>query len=111
MPEFKENKSPAMKRTPYKMKGSPMQRNFGIGGSPLQENGKGTNWAEQYRLAKAEGSGATKEQIRKIKRHMQTQEEAEKYLASGKASGKPGEKVIKTFASGERTLKPKEESA
>ena len=30
MPKFKENKSPAMKRTPYKMKGSPMQRNFGI---------------------------------------------------------------------------------
>ena len=34
MPEFKENKSPAMKRTPYKMKGSPMQRNFGI--SPVK---------------------------------------------------------------------------
>ena len=30
MPTFKENKSPAMKKGPYKMKGSPMQRNFGI---------------------------------------------------------------------------------
>jgi hypothetical protein len=25
---------------PFKMKGSPMQRNFGIGGSPLQKNPK-----------------------------------------------------------------------
>ena len=30
MPNFKKNTSPAMKRTPYKMKGNPMQRNFGI---------------------------------------------------------------------------------
>ena len=38
MPNFKKNTSPAMKRTPYKMKGSPMQRNFGIGEkeSPLK---------------------------------------------------------------------------
>jgi len=30
MPNFKENNSPAMRKSAYKMKGNPMQRNFGI---------------------------------------------------------------------------------
>ena len=47
MPNFKENTSPAMKRTPYKMKGSPMQRNFGIGVSPMRK----VTWWEKAKAA------------------------------------------------------------
>ena len=32
--------------TPFKMKGSPMQRNFGIGGSPMQKPGKTSTWGK-----------------------------------------------------------------
>ena len=31
MPQFKKNTSPVMKKSGFKMKGSPMQRNFGLG--------------------------------------------------------------------------------
>ena len=36
MPNFKENSSSAMRKSAYKMKGNPMQRNFGI---PLKNTG------------------------------------------------------------------------
>ena len=38
MPNFKKN--PKAAGSPYKMKGNPMQRNFGIGGSPLRDEKK-----------------------------------------------------------------------
>jgi len=40
MPNFKKNTSPAMKKSAYKMKGSPMQRNFGIGSPLTNKTGK-----------------------------------------------------------------------
>ena len=62
------------------------------------------NWEEQYEKASATGSGATKEQIRKIKTHATNQKDAKNYLDSGKASGTEGENVIQAFAKGEKTL-------
>ena len=36
---------------PFKMKGSPMQRNFGIGGSPMQNKTEGTSTIDKIKAA------------------------------------------------------------
>ena len=57
MPNFKKNPSPAMKKSVYKMKGSPMQRNFGIG-SPMQKTSKARKEFEAMKAG--EGSASDK---------------------------------------------------
>ena len=90
-----------MGNTPFKMKGSPMQRNFGIGGSPLKE----TNWTELYNKAKAPGSGATDEQIETLKQKARTQASAASYLKENPTKEGPGLGTVEAFASGEKSRK------
>tara|TARA_B100001113_G_C20531664_1_gene372039 strand:- start:53 stop:280 length:228 start_codon:yes stop_codon:yes gene_type:complete len=58
---------------PFKMKGSPMQRNFGIGGSPLQKGTKysakitGTKWKNMTPEERDAWVVAAKEKAKKSK--------------------------------------------
>ena len=53
MPNFKENKSSAMRKSAYKMKGNPMQRNYGIGASPVMKDEKDKKSVEKKPVVNA----------------------------------------------------------
>ena len=101
MPDFKGKKrTMAYKKGPFTMKGSPMQRNFGV--SPAKD----TDWAKAYKLASASGSGATPKQIADLKQKMLSQKGAQKAVIGEKTTEK-GKEYIKGFRSGELTHKTK----
>jgi hypothetical protein len=72
MPNFKENTSPAMKRTPYKMKGSPMQRNFGISPMNKVKNEKTTTIVPKNPKTGASITGDDYDQIVSSKKDMKS---------------------------------------
>jgi len=63
MPNFKKN--PNAMGSPYKMKGSPMQRNFGIG-SPMQHKGTHPGPGEKGDEGYHEGHKSADEQLKAL---------------------------------------------
>ena len=82
---------------PFKMKGSPMQRNFGIGTSPTKE----VDWNARSEAANKKGSYATDEQKKSIADKAFNQKSAKTYLKTHPEKGE-GSKVSQ-YASGEQT--------
>ena len=58
---------------PFKMKGSPMQRNFGVGSPAKQTHGSGTYWEHTHKEKVAHSDGAavhnkkSKKPVKKVK--------------------------------------------
>ena len=94
-----------MGNAPFKMKGSPMQRNFGIGEKETPAPTKDKDWGEY--ATRAEEEGAKPETVEKLKSKARTQKSAQEYQESDekKEGTEEGRATVKRFASGEQTHK------
>jgi hypothetical protein len=96
MPNFKENTSPAMKRSGFKMKGYTYP-----GTSPVR---KETDWSKVYADANKPDSGATEEQKAKILQHAKNQQDAKNLDLSKMKTTKKGKENIEKFRTGKEVL-------
>ena len=97
MPNFKENKSPAMKRSGFKMKGYTYPGTAPSMAKKVTVHGGDRDWTALYNQAKKEG--ASEKQLANLLAKAQSQKSAQDYVNKN-----PDAKRVEVYAKGSKTV-------
>ena len=93
-----------MANAPFKMKGSPMQRNFGIGEKETPAPTKDTDW-EDY-ATRAEKEGASEKTVSELQSRARIQKSAKEYVKDN-----PDSERVEPYAKGKVVKKKSEDES